>query len=134
MATATAPTLAATTPRVKWVPLLLALAVGAIIFLIPTPYGLSRTAQIALAITGFTVVLWALQVMNNAVASVLMMPLLIPAGVKPSLALSGFSTGSWWVLLAVLYYGFAMQRTGLAQRISFYILSLFPSTYSGILF
>ena len=104
MATATAPTLTAPAPRIKWAPLLVAIAVGAIIFLIPTPHGLSRTAQIALAITGFTVVLWALQVMNNAVASVLMMALLIPAGVKPSLALSGFSSGSWWVLLAVLFY------------------------------
>ncbi len=119
--------------RVKWFPFLLAIAVGAAIFFIPTPHGLSRIAQISLAITGFTIILWAFQVMNNGVASVLMMALLIPAGVKPSLALSGFSTGSWWVLLAVLFYGFAMQRTGLAARISYYILSLFPATYSGIL-
>jgi anion transporter len=99
----------------------------------PEPRGLSRIAQTALAITGFTIVLWAFQVMNNGVASVLMMALLIPAGVKPSLALSGFSGGSWWILLAVLFYGFAMQRTGLAARISYWILSLFPATYSGTL-
>ena len=117
----------------KWLPFLLAIAVGAAIFFMPTPHGLSRIAQIALAVTGFTIILWAFQVMNNGVASVLMMALLIPAGIKPSLALSGFSTGSWWVLLAVLFYGFAMQRTGLAARISYYILSLFPATYSGIL-
>jgi len=79
------------------------------------------------------VVLWACQVMNNGVASVLMMALLIPAGIKPTLAMSGFSSPAFWVLLAVLFYGFAMQRTGLAQRISYYILSLFPGTYSGIL-
>ena len=119
--------------RLRWFALLLAAAVGAAIFVVPAPHGLSRTAQTALAITGFTVVLWAAQVINNGIASVLMMALLIPAGVKPSLALSGFSSGSWWVLLAVLFYGFAMQRTGLAQRISYHILSLFPSTYLGIL-
>src|SRR5438093_1237433 len=133
MATAAAPPVAATARRVRWLALILAAAIGAAIFLIPTPQGLSRIAQTALAITGFTVMLWAMQVMNNGVASVLMMALLIPAGVRPALALSGFSTGSWWVLLAVLFYGFAMQRTGLAQRISYHILSLFPSTYSGIL-
>jgi di/tricarboxylate transporter len=33
----------------------------------------------------------------------------------------------------VLYYGFAMQKTGLAARVSYYILSLFPGSYSGIL-
>jgi len=118
---------------VRWPALALAIAAGAAVASIPTPHGLSRTAQLALAITAFTVVLWATQVMNNGIASVLMMALLIPAGVKPALAFSGFASGSFWVLLAVLFYGFAMQRTGLAQRISFYILSLFPCSYSGIL-
>jgi di/tricarboxylate transporter len=37
------------------------------------------------------------------------------------------------VLLTVLFYGFAMKKTGLAERVSFYILSLFPVTYAGIL-
>src|SRR5579862_7166644 len=134
MATATAnPPVAAGAARVKWVPFLLAIAIGAAIFVMPAQQGLSRIGQIALAVSGFTIVLWAFQVMNNGVASVLMMALLIPAGVKPSLALSGFSSGSWWILLAVLYYGFAMQRTGLAARISYWILSLFPASYSGIL-
>jgi DASS family divalent anion:Na+ symporter len=119
--------------RVKWLPLLLAIAIGLAIFFMPAQHGLTRIAQTALAITAFTIVLWAFGVMNNGVASVLMMALLIPAGAKPSLALSGFSSGSWWVLLAVLYYGFAMQKTGLAARISYYILSLFPASYSGIL-
>jgi len=133
MATATAQPVAASVVRVKWGALLLAIAIGAAIFFMPTPQGLSRIGQTALGVTGFTIVLWAFQVMNNGVASVLMMALLIPAGVKPVLALSGFSSGSWWILLAVLFYGFAMQRTGLAARISYWILSLFPGSYSGIL-
>ena len=33
----------------------------------------------------------------------------------------------------MLFYGFAMKKTGLAERISYYILSLFPGTYGGIL-
>src|SRR5438874_8694552 len=85
---AVAPPVTAPARRVRWLALVAAAAIGAVIFFIPTPHGLSRTAQTALAITGFTVVLWAMQVMNNGIASVLMMALLIPAGVKPSLALS----------------------------------------------
>jgi anion transporter len=73
------------------------------------------------------------RVMNNGVASVLMMALMIPAGIRPQLAFSGFASPQFWLLLSVLFYGFAMQRTGLAQRLSYYILSLFPGTYSGIL-
>ena len=128
MAATTAPPPATVTAtRVKWVPLHSALSASALaIFFMPTPHGLTRPGQVALAISAFTIVLWAFGVMNNGVASVLMMALLIPAGAKPSLALSGFSSGSWWILLAVLYYGFAMQKTGLAARISYYILSSFP--------
>src|SRR5580704_10704278 len=133
MATATAPPATVTAARVKWLPLLLAIAIGLAIFFMPAQHGLTRAGQTALAITAFTIVLWAFGVMNNGVASVLMMALLIPAGARPALALSGFSSGSWWILLAVLYYGFAMQKTGLAARVSYYILSLFPASYSGIL-
>ncbi|GAF70822.1 unnamed protein product, partial [marine sediment metagenome] len=129
-----APQVDSSAMRSKWFRLAAAAAIGVAIYALPAPHGLSPTAQTVLAITAFTVGLWVLKAVNNAVASILMMALLIPAGVEPSLALSGFSTAGFWILLAVLFYGFAMQRTGLAQRISFYILSLFPGTYSGILF
>jgi len=111
----------------------LALALGIAILVLPTPHGLTRPAQTILAILAFTAVLWASQVINNGIASVLMVALLIVSGVKPPLALSGFGSPPFWVLLTVLYYGFAMKKTGLAERISYYVLSLFPGTYSGIL-
>jgi anion transporter len=117
----------------KWLKLLISTALGLAVYLMPAMAGLSRTGQTLFAIVAFTVGLWVMQVMNNAIASILMMALMIPAGIPPGRAFSGFSDGAFWVLLAVLYYGFAMQHTGLAQRISYYILSLFPPTYSGLL-
>src|SRR5438477_3362983 len=117
----------------KWLGLALAIALALIIMFIPTPAGLTRTGQLVLAITAFTVVLWVFQVINNGIAAMLMMALMIIAGVRPPDALSGFSAGSWWILVSVLFYGCAMKNTGLAQRISYYILSLFPATYTGIL-
>jgi DASS family divalent anion:Na+ symporter len=117
----------------KWIGLSIAILVGAAIFFLPASSGLSPLAHRVLAIAGFTVVLWVFQVMNNGIAAILMMALMILAHVRPSLALSGFSSPQFWILLVVLYYGFAMQKTGLAQRLSFYILSLFPGTYAGIL-
>jgi anion transporter len=107
-----------------------AVALGVAIAVLPAPHGLSRPAQSVRAITAFTVVVWASQII---VASVLMMGLMIVAGIRPALALSGFGSPPFWVLLTILFYGFAMRKTGLAERISFYILSLFPGTYSGIL-
>jgi di/tricarboxylate transporter len=117
----------------KWIGLGLAIVIGLIILMMPTPAGLTPTGQRVLAITAFTVALWVFQVLNNGVASILMMALMIMGGVRVPDALSGFSQGSWWILAAVLFYGCAMKNTGLASRISYYILSLFPATYTGIL-
>ncbi len=117
----------------KWVWLLVGVVIGGVIAALPTPQGLSHIAQLVLAITAFTVVLWAAQVMNSGVASVLLMALLIVIGVPVPRVFSGFGGGAFWTLLAVLFYGFAMKKTGLAERLSYYILSLFPSSYGGIL-
>jgi anion transporter len=117
----------------KWVWLIVAVAIGGLIAALPTPQGLSHIAHMVLAITAFTVVLWAAQVMNSGVASVLLMALLIIIGVPVPRVFSGFGGGAFWTLLAVLFYGFAMKKTGLAERLSYYILSLFPGTYAGIL-
>jgi anion transporter len=117
----------------KWIGMCLAVLAGALILIMPAPASLSRAAQSVLGITAFTILLWLSRVMNSGVASVLMMGLMILTGSRPQLVLSGFSSPSFWILLAVLYYGCAMSRTGLAQRLSYYILSLFPGTYAGIL-
>jgi anion transporter len=125
---------AATGPTGKqWITIAIAIAVGLAIVVMPTPHGLTHIAQLVLGITAFTAVLWASQVINNGIASIFMMGLLLLAGVKVPLVLSGFGGGAFWTLLTVLFYGFAMKKTGLAERISYYILSLFPGTYGGIL-
>ena len=117
----------------KWIWLAVAIVVGLVLAFSPTPQGLTRMGQLVLAITAGTVILWATEVMNNGVASVLMMALLIGVKVPPPRALSGFADPAFWTLLAVLYYGFAMRKTGLAERLSYYILTLFPGSYAGIL-
>ena len=119
--------------RKKWIGLTLAVLVGVAVLALPTPHGLSTLAHRVLAIAAFTVILWVFQVMNNGITAIFMMALMIFARVKPSLVLSGYYSPQFWILLVVLFYGFAMQKTGLAQRLSFYILSLFPCTYTGIL-
>jgi anion transporter len=119
--------------KIKWIPLIISIAAGLGIILAPTPHGLTHIAQVVLGITAFTAIIWATQVVNNGLASIFMMGLLLIAGVRVPLVLSGFGGGAFWTLLTVLFYGFAMKKTGLAERISYYILSLFPDTYGGIL-
>ena len=119
--------------RSKLAGLSLAILTGACIMILPVPAGLSGTAMSVLAVASFAIMMWLFQVMNNGVASILMMGLMIVFGVRPQVILGGFSSPSFWILLCVLFYGCAMHKTGLAQRLSFYVLSLFPGTYSGIL-
>jgi len=114
--------------------MIISIIAGAAILLAPLPDGLTADAQKVLAVAVFTILLWMFQVMNNGVTSILMMGLLVLAGVQPSMALGGFAGPSFWILVCVLYYGCAMQKTGLAQRLCYYILSIFPGTYAGILF
>ncbi|MGB0034355.1 MAG: SLC13 family permease [Candidatus Acidiferrales bacterium] len=119
--------------RARAIGFAIAIVMGFGVLASPVPHGLSQPAHSVLAITVFTVLLWVFQVFNNGISSILMIGLMILAKIPVGLALSGFSSPQFWVLLVVLFYGFAMQRTGLAHRISYYILSLFSHTYQGIL-
>lgn len=101
--------------------------------LLPTPHGLTPIGHSILAILALTVIFWAFHVLGNAPTSILMLGLMIVAGVKPAHALSAFSELAYWILVVVLFYGYAMQSTGLARRLSYLILSWFPVTYAGIL-
>ena len=83
------PSVAAAKPTVKWAWLAIAIAVALAIALIPTPQGLSRTAQLVLAIIAGTVILWAAEVMNNGVASLLMMGIMMAIGVAPLTTVPG---------------------------------------------
>src|SRR5438128_2319913 len=130
MVTTTASLAVASQAQSKAPYLILAVIVGVGLFLLPIA-GISRPALTILAILAFTVVLWATQTMNSGVASVLMMALMIAAGIRAPLVLSGFGSPPFWVLLTVLFYGYAMKKTGLAERVAYYILSMFPGTYAG---
>ena len=120
-------------PASKWIWLGIAAVAGLGIAYMPAQPGLSHNAQLVLGTIVFTAILWATQAINNGVASILMMALMIFTGVPLPRALSGFADPAFWTLLTVLFYGFAMKKTGLAERLSYYILSLFPGTYTGIL-
>ena len=108
-------------------------SLAVVLRLLPTPHGLTPVGHSILAILALTIVLWVFEVFGNAVTALLMVGLMIMAGVKPAQALSAFSALSWWILVVVLFYGFAMQSTGLAKRLSYVMLNLLPATYPGIL-
>jgi anion transporter len=109
-----------------------ALALAALIALQPGIGQLDRTGQSALSVMALAVVLWLTDVLPAGITAVLALGLLIIAGVPSSVALGGFATGAFWILVSVLFFGTAMDKTGLARRISYRILLIFRPTYLGI--
>jgi di/tricarboxylate transporter len=109
-----------------------AVALAVTIKLQPGIGQLDGTGQSALAIIALAVVLWVSDVLAAGITALFALGLLIIAGVPSTVALSGFATGAFWILVSVLFFGTAMDKTGLARRISYRILLVFPPTYAGI--
>lgn len=107
---------------------------AAIIWMLPGIGTLDPTGQRALAILALGVLFWATEVLASGVTAIMVLGLLMAMGVPGAVALSGFAASGFWILVAVLFFGYAMDKTGLARRIAYRILLLFPPTYPGVLF
>jgi di/tricarboxylate transporter len=114
--------------------ILAGLAVLAAVWFSPRVGTLEPLGQRALAIIAFGVVFWATDVLNAGITAMLVLGLLLASGVPGSVALAGFAASAFWILVSVLFFGYAMDKTGLAKRIAYRILLVFPPTYTGILF
>ena len=77
------------------------------------------------------VALWITDAIPTGITAVLALGLLIIAGVPSNVALGGFATGAFWILVSVLFFGTAMDKTGLAKRISYRILPDFSADLRG---
>jgi len=109
------------------------LLVGSVVWAWPGIGTLDPVGQRALAIITAGVVFWATDVLNAGITALLVLGLMLAAGVPAPVALAGFSSSAFWILVSVLFFGYAMDKTGMARRIAYRILLVFPATYVGIL-
>ena len=124
--------------RTNW-GLLLAVAVLAVILLLPTPVDLPVAAHRMLAILGFAVIIWMTEAIDYAVSAAVIAALmafllgLAPSVANPKvlmgtsaalgLAFSGFANTALVLVAAALFLAAAMTATGLDKRIALTILS-----------
>ncbi len=102
----------------------LAVAVFAVVLLMPTPAGLTVEGQRALAVMLLAVILWATEAIPVPVAGVGGVLLLVLVGAVPEIgpALYGFSQPVSYFLIGILTLGLAVHRSGLAERLATYLM------------
>ena len=118
----------------------IALAVLAVIVLLPTPEGLSVAGHRMIGVMVFSVIVWATTAISYPVsAGVIMVLIALLVGFAPNeatgklygtsaglgMALKGFSSTAFCLVAAAMFLAAAMTKTGLDKRIALMILSLY---------
>jgi solute carrier family 13 (sodium-dependent dicarboxylate transporter), member 2/3/5 len=94
----------------------------------------SAAAQHAIAIAAFMIVLWITEALDYAFAGLIGLFLFWALGVAEfDRAFSGFSNETTWFLLGAILIGAMVNRSGLAQRIAYTMLSRIATSYSRLL-
>jgi len=119
--------------------LVLALAIGLVIWHVPPPASLDERGMHFLATLVTGVVLWISEVFDEFVVGLTLMVSWVLLGiVTPEVALGGFSKSSWLFVVAALGMGAALGKSGLLQRLGTQLLRLLAlgsyKTHAFVLF
>lgn len=118
----------------KFVGIAIGIAVAVALFLAPSTQHIPASTRAVMGVLGLTIVFWTCRVGANYEVALIMFALFLLIKVPPQVAFFGFIASPFWVMFAALYFGFAMTKTGLAQRIALKVLKLFKPSYTSILF
>lgn len=106
--------------------------IAAAFFFAPPPEGLSHEAMVALGFLIAAVVWMIFETMADYVAMMCMCACWVIFGAAPTkVAFATFSNNTFWLLLGALAIGAGTASSGLLNRISLKMMSLFPATHKG---
>jgi anion transporter len=118
--------------RRRWLGLALALAIPALLWVMPAPSGLDTRGWHILAIVVGAAIGWLLEPIPDFVVTLAMAAAWGLAGlVRLGDVLSGFATASWVVALGAFVLAAAMVRSGLLFRIALLLVRSFPAGHAG---
>jgi anion transporter len=100
----------------------------------PFAPGLAPAGHAALMSILVAVGLWIFgtQWVPLSIGSMVMMLLLTASGLKPSLVFNGYTTRAVWILIPALFFGFALNSTGLGKRLAYWVIGLFRPSYLSL--
>ncbi|EGV06239.1 sodium:sulfate symporter transmembrane region domain protein [Haemophilus pittmaniae HK 85] len=116
----------------KWQGLLIAVAIGLLIWAIPTPEGLSARAWGMLALFVATIVAIIAKAMPMGAATLVALVISGLTGLTPISPkqgevgmLSGFANSTIWLIAIAMFLSRAVIKTGLGKRIALYFVARF---------
>lgn len=116
----------------RWAGGVIGLTVGLGIWHAPPLTGLDASSMHMLALLAWAVIFWALDVLPDYVVGLgLIIGWILFAVVPPEVAVSGFTTSPFFLIIGVLGITASLQSSGLLFRLALYILRCFPLTYRG---
>lgn len=105
---------------------LICVAIGAIIWFLPTPEGVGAQAWGLLAVFVATIAGFILQPMPIGACAIIGMTLLPILGImKAGQALQGFANGTVWLIVSAFMFAISFIKSGLGRRIAYVLLSKF---------
>jgi len=115
-----------------WLSAILGLAAGCGIALAPPFQGLDATSMHMLGLLVWAVIFWAFDLFPDYVVGIGLIIGWILFDIVPSeVAVSGFTTSPFFLIIGVLGMTASLQSSGLLFRLALYILRSFPLTYRG---
>ncbi len=116
----------------SWVGCVAGLAAALAIWTAAPIDGLNAGSMHMLALLTWAVVFWAFDVLPDYVVGLgLIIGWILFAIVPPEVAVSGFTTSPFFLIIGVLGITASLQSSGLLFRLALYILRCFPLTYRG---
>ena len=110
----------------KWIKLLACVALGLILWFMPVPDGMKPEAWHLLAIFLAMILGFILQPFSIGVTTFIAVTMSALTGVlKTGAALSGFASGTVWLIVSAFLFSRGFIRTGLGRRIAFLLMRRF---------
>ena len=120
--------------KMQYFGLPIALVVLALLWLMPTPAGLSYTAKMAMGIFAFALILWVTNGLPNYVTSLIVLVLLpVTGGWAQKQALGVFGYEVIWLMVAAFIIASGMEKSGLAKRLALFLITKLGKSTNNIL-